>query len=66
MENTMRGMVQVQITDLRGSLVEVHLFEKYTEYMEYAISLDRLTPGLYLMNIQQGNQRAVKKLSVSK
>lgn len=66
MENAMRGMVQVQITDLRGSLVEVHLFEKHTEYMEYAISLDRLTPGLYLMNIQQGNQRAVKKLSVSK
>lgn len=62
LNSTYRGQVNLRLTDGAGRELRHLRVTKTTEQLRQSVDLRSLTPGLYLLRIEQGDLKAVKKL----
>ncbi|WP_083925272.1 chitobiase/beta-hexosaminidase C-terminal domain-containing protein [Flexithrix dorotheae] len=61
-ENKDLGAVQLRLMDYSGKTLMQSKAEKQTEVLEFTLPMNKLTNGLYFVEIIQGTQRAVKHI----
>jgi hypothetical protein len=61
-DNNILGLVEIRIMDLSGKLLSRQLEFKTTLAEDFPVDLSKLDRGLYLVQVQQGSGRAIKKV----
>jgi hypothetical protein len=57
------GMIQIQMLDLTGRVVYQNLVEASNGRLSFQV--DQQAPGMYLINLQQGEKRSTQRLIIS-
>lgn len=60
--DTYRGDVTVQVTNVTGHVLRTVKYRKSQEILKQSLDLQNMAAGLYFIQIETGNRKAVKKL----
>lgn len=64
LQNSLRGAIQTRVIDMSGRIHSVGLWQKSGENLSISLETNDLAPGLYLLQVIQGQRQAMKRFVV--
>jgi hypothetical protein len=64
LDGPMSGMFDLKITDINGKVLRTERFRKVNGYIQHELDVSGLSPGIYMVNVTQGNQSYISRLVV--
>jgi len=62
---TLASQVKINLVDLQGRLINSAVFEQAASVFNKELDYSQVVPGLYLLQIQNGNKQLVKKILIN-
>lgn len=62
MNNELRGVVAVTLYTVNGVAVQQERFRKDTDEVRFSLNIQRVTPGIYVVEVEVGEFKVRKKL----
>jgi len=64
MENAVKGVLKIQISDILGKKYRSYEIEKTGKSFEYKFNINELPPGMYFIQVSQGKYKATRKFII--
>lgn len=64
LEGPAAGMCDLKIIDINGQVLKTERFRKVNGYVQHELDISDLVPGIYMVNVTQGNQSYISRLVI--